>query len=484
MQQEISRGRQYAAHPAERRDQHTRRRPLPGYGAIDVERQRPAGRATTRKVTAWIVRLVALANIGIVVWLWLNGGGISAVHDWGTFYTSAGRITGLLAMDALLIQVLLIARLPFLELIAGFDRLAAWHRLNGKLTLYLILAHVGFITAGYAAMDRISIPAEYLTFLQQYNGMIAATVGTVLLVLVAVTSIVIVRRRLRYETWFLVHFMAYAGIALSWFHQIPSGNEFVTNPLAAAYWTALYVATLLFVILFRAGKPLLRAVWHDLRVAAVVEEGPGVVSLHITGRHVDWLNARAGQFFLWRFLDRERWREAHPFSLSAAPNGRSLRITVKGLGDFTNRMHEIKPGTRVVAEGPFGSFTDEARTRERVALIAGGVGITPIRALLEEMDGNLALIYRVVREGDLIFRGELEALARRRHIALHFVTGDHRTLGNEHLLSAAHLRTLLPDIARREVYLCGPPAMMKALERNVRRAGVDRRHIHVDRFAL
>jgi ferredoxin-NADP reductase len=237
---------------------------------------------------------------------------------------------------------------------------------------------------------------------------------------------------------------------------------------------------------------MLRHAWHGLRVAAVIEEGPGVVSLRITGRHLDWLNARAGQFFLWRFLDRGRWTEAHPFSLSAAPDGSSLRITVKSLGDFTSRLHEIKPGTRVIAEGPFGTFTEESRTRDRVAMIAGGVGITPIRALLEEMSGaepgsapgRLVLIYRVVHEDELIFRDELEALARERGITLHFVLGDHRVPGNERLMSADHLRELVPSIASREIYLCGPRALMRIVEKNVRQLGIPSRCIHKDEFAF
>src|SRR5947209_15306627 len=267
MQQELTRRREYAARPAlpRRNPTATDLRASPS-GATENERPQPRG--ATRTLVVWLVRLVALGNIGIVIWLWLNGGGISAVQDWGTLYTSIGRITGLLGVDALLIQVLLIARLPFLELIAGFDRLAAWHRLNGKICLYLILAHVGFITAGYAAVDRISIPAELLSLLQNYSGMIAALIGTILLVLVAVTSIVIVRRKLRYEAWFLVHFMSYAGIALAWFHQVPNGLVVISTPLQVAYWTALYVVTLQMVILFRFGKPILRALWHGMRVAA------------------------------------------------------------------------------------------------------------------------------------------------------------------------------------------------------------------------
>jgi len=433
---------------------------------------------------AWAVRLIAFANLAVIVWLWLRGGGISSVNTLAALLTSAGRITGLLASYSLLVQILLLARLPFMEWVAGFDRLAVWHRINGKLCLYLILAHVGLITVGYAMTDKLSISAETWTLLTSYPGMIAAYIGTALLILVVVTSIVIVRQRLRYEAWYLVHLMSYLGILLAWFHQIPTGNEFVVNPLAAAYWTALYVVTLQLVILFRVAQPVVRSLWHRMRVAEVIEEGPGVVSLRITGHHLDWLDAHAGQFFLWRFLSPGRWHESHPFSLSAAPDGNSLRITIKNLGDFTGRIAGIKPGTFVVAEGPFGTFTDEARTRDRVALIAGGIGITPIRALLEEMDGDVALVYRAVREDELIFRDELDALARRRGFQIHYVLGDHRLPENKHLMSAAHLRQLLPDIGSREIYLCGPPAMMRILQKNVRRTGVAPRYIHTDQFAF
>jgi predicted ferric reductase len=314
--------------------------------------------------------------------------------------------------------------------------------------------------------------------------MITATIGTALMIVVMLTSLVIVRRRLRYETWYLVHFTAYAAIILGWFHQIPTGNEFITNPAATTYWTALYLATLALLILFRLLQPTWRNLWHRLRVAEVTVESPTVVSLRITGRHLDGLRAHAGQFFLWRFLTKGHWWESHPFSLSEAPDGRSFRITVKNSGDFTRNMRELKPGTAVIAEGPFGVFTDEARRRDRVLLIAGGIGITPIRALVEEMPGNLVLIYRVMRDDDLIFRDELERIARYRDIELHYVIGDHAAPGNEWLLSPDHLREVVPDITERDVYLCGPPAMMDVLEWNVQQAGVPRKDIHTERFAL
>jgi len=214
-------------------------------------------------------------------------------------------------------------------------------------------------------------------------------------------------------------------------------------------------------------------------------EGPDVVSLRIGGRRLDRLNARAGQFFLWRFLShRGRWWEAHPFSLSAAPDGKSFRITVKGVGGYTRALRDVRPGTRVIAEGPFGVFTDAVRRRGKALLIAGGIGITPIRSLLDEMHGDVAVLYRVIREDEVVFRDELDELAERRGIALSYVVGDHAAPGGDRLLSPEHLRELVPDVEEREVFLCGPPAMTNAIEKSVRRAGVPRPYVHVERFAL
>jgi predicted ferric reductase len=433
----------------------------------------PLQRASARRLlTAAALWAIGGGNAALIAWLWVHGGNVSDVHSTGELLTSLGRLTGLLAAYLALLQVVLLARIRSLERLVGFDRLTVWHRWNGHACLDLVLAHVVLTVWGYALMDKISLPKEISTMLGGgvYPGMITATIGTALLVAVVVSSVVIVRRRLRYETWYAVHLAAYAAIALAWFHQIPTGNELAYDHLAADYWRALYVATLALIVGFRVFAPLAKSFRHGLRVHEFIHEAPGVVSVRIAGRGLERLDARAGQFFLWRFLDRKRWWSSHPFSLSAAPDGRSLRITVKSLGDFTSRLGGLEPGIRVIAEGPFGVFTEAARKREKVLLVAGGIGITPIRALMEDMRGDVVVIYRVVDDSDVIFREELERLARERGVTLLFVVGDHRTHAGRRLLSPHHLRELVPDITERQVYICGPPAMTDALERNVRRA--------------
>ncbi len=405
----------------------------------------------------------------MVVALW-GPAGLRDIHDTASLLTGLGRVTGLLGAYLALVQLLLLARIPGLDL----ERLVRVHRWNGFACLTLLVAHAVLITAGYTVGDRIALPDEVSRLISGYPGVITATAGLVALIAVTVTSIVIVRRRLRYETWYFVHLYAYLGVALAFSHQLATGSTFVGRPGARAYWYALYAVTLGSLVAFRLALPLWRSARHRLEVLRVIDEGPGVVSLEIGGRRLHRLKARTGQFFTWRFLTRHHWWEAHPFSLSAAPDGRRLRITVKGLGDYTTSLRDVPPGTRVIIEGPFGGFRAAGRG---VALIAGGVGITPIRALLEDLPGDIVVVYRASSEEEVILRAELDELAHRRGADLHYVVGAEA-------LSGERLLELVPDIAQRDVFVCGPPAMTEATRASLGRTGVPRRRVSVERFAL
>ena len=347
-----------------------------------------------------------------------------------------------------------------LDRLVGLDRLTRWHRWCGAACLTLLLAHAAMITTGYALADRSARdPRRAGRIIGAYPGVITAVAGLVLLVGVSISSVIVVRRRLRYETWYFVHLYAYLAIALAFSHQIATGRDFVGDPLARGYWIGLYVATLGAVLVFRIGQPLVRGARHRLRVERVVAQGPGVVSLDIGGVGLERLRARPGQFFCWRFLTRDRWWEAHPFSLSAAPDGRRLRITVKELGDYTAWLRSVRPGTRILAEGPYGAFTSAARRQPRVVLIAGGLGVTPVRALLEDMpggQGDVTVLYRVAHADDIL-SDRLDELAAQRGADL-LRRRRPAAAGHGRPALAEHLAWLVPDIADRDVYLCGPPA--------------------------
>ena len=429
-----------------------------------------------RRIEGFDLSLLVAANAVVVVGLWWRQGGLD-VHDAAGVLTSLGRVTGLLGAYLALVELLLLARVPVLDRL-GSDRVGAWHRWNGASCLALIAAHTVLVTAGYALADDVGFLHELSDLLSRYTGVLLATIALALLIVVVVTSLVAVRRRLGYRAWHVLHLGAYVAIALAFSHQLATGQEFQRQPVARAYWWALYAATLAAILAFRVVIPVARSLRHDLRVTRVVREAPDVVSIEIGGRDLGRLPALSGQFLHWRFLARGLWSEAHPFSLSAAP-GERWRITVKRLGDHTARLASLRPGTRVIVEGPYGRLTSAARRRPRAVLIAGGVGIAPIRALLEDMPGELSVIYRAGRETDLLFRDELEELSSRRGAHVHYVVGEH---GGDGLLSPEHLRELVPDLAERDVYVCGPVSMTAATRASLRNAGVPDRHIVSEAF--
>ncbi len=439
-----------------------------------------------RAASAVALMLIVAGNGAVIVWMWLHDGGISGVHGRPEALTTLGRITGLLGVYLALLQILLVSRLAPLERLVGFDRLTAWHRVNGKVCVSLIVAHVLLITAGYSLADKLTFWHGFSRVLGAYPGMVTATIGTAVLVLVVLSSIAIARRRLRYESWYFVHFTVYAGIALGYLHQLPTGNDFVIHPVQAGYWISLYVATLAVLLAYRVVAPVRGAFRHKLRVRSITVEAPGVTSIEVAGRDLHALRVRAGQFMLWRFLTKGRWWQSHPFSLSALPTGDSLRLTVKAVGDFSGAIGKLEPGTRVFVEGPFGVFTSAVRRRPEVVLIAGGIGITPLRTLFEELSesGVVTLVYRVISASDLVFIEELRDVERRTGATLHVLIGDHSTRKGAALLGPHNLAKLAPRIADSDVYICGPPAMIDATRQALDQLGVPEEQIHHERFAL
>jgi predicted ferric reductase len=438
----------------------------------------------------------ALMSLVVVPALWVANRGLNDLAaGGGTALISAGRWTGLIASDLLLLQVLGMARIPWVERSYGQDRLARWHRLVGFTSFHLMLVHIVLVTFGYAATGHTGVWRQLWDLVWTYPGMLLATAGTGLLIAVVALSIKAARRRLRYESWHLIHLYAYLGVGLALPHQLWTGTDFVSAPLARAYWWSLYAATLAAVLVFRVGVPLWRTARHRIEVAAVVEESPGVVSVHLRGRALHALPVRAGQFFQWRFLDGEGWSRAHPYSLSAAPHPRLLRITVKDLGDGSRDLARVRPGTKVLVEGPYGRLTSDLQTRPRVTLMAAGIGITPMRALLEELRfprGGATLLYRARSEADLTFRAELDAIAKQRGVRVVYLTGrrapDPSGVGVWRPESLAHrseaqaLRHLVPDIAGHDVFLCGPDDWAAAARRALREVGVPAAHVHEERF--
>ena len=407
--------------------------------------------------------------------------------DFTSFYStiaSVSRLSALVGTYFAIIGIFLVARIPWVEKGVGHDRLVTWHRKLGPYSLFAVGFHVLFITLSFAGQDGVPLYVELWRLLTTFDWMWAALAGFVLMIMAGVTSYKKARAKMSYETWWIIHIYTYAAIAASFMHQVLNGQMFIGHPLNRAYWTLLYVLMAFSIIYWRFGVPLVRSTKHSIRVEKVMVEGPGVVSVIMKGRNLHKLSAQGGQFFGWRFLTRGHFLMSHPYSLSAAPTEHFLRITVKDLGDHSRSLAFLKPGTRVFVEGPYGAFTAGRSTRPHVVLIGGGVGITPVRALMDEFNGGVQMdvIFRASKEEDLVLRNELDYMAFNSggSIRIHYLVGPRKN----HPMDSRSLRRLVPQFADSDIYICGPEPLVSAVRQAAEGVGVPKNRFHDEAFAF
>ncbi|MFH5878964.1 ferric reductase-like transmembrane domain-containing protein [Arthrobacter sp. NA-172] len=318
-------------------------------------------------------------------------------------------------MDLVFLMLLLAARLPFVDGAVGHDRALEFHRKLGKPALYLLLAHGLLVATGYGMAEGLNPVSEAVSLWVLVPDMWLAFVSMALFIAVVVTSLVAVRRRFPYEFWYFVHLLTYLAVATALPHQFSVGGLFAAGTWQRWYWLLLYIGTGSALVWFRLAVPVMATFRHQLTVRRVVRVAPDVVSIEMSGLRLNELTGAGGRFFVWRFLAPGMWWQAHPYSLSAEPQrapaipGRlprqdTLRITVRNLGTGSSRLASLRPGTKVAIEGPYGVFSTAARSRDRIVMIGAGIGITPLRALLESTPfapGQATVLLRGSSEGEL-----------------------------------------------------------------------------------
>lgn len=430
------------------------------------------GRAVLTAAAAGLVIVSTMAVAGAVP-VWGTPGGPA---------TAAGSIAAMSGAYLCLMLLLLAARIPSIEREVGHPALIAVHRRVAPYAVGLVCAHVLLTTLGYAQAAETGLGAQLADLVLHTGWMLPAFSAFVMLVLLSVLSYRRLRDRLRYETWWVAHLYLYLAVALAFGHQLENSSFLDDQPAFRALWSVLYAGVFATVVVSRLALPGFRSLWHDLRVDGVVRESDDVVSLYISGKHLDRWGAEGGQFFQWRFLARRSWWQAHPYSLSAAPTPNRLRITVREVGDQSAAVADLRPGTRIWAEGPYGIFTAGHRSGDRVVAFVAGIGITPVLAMLHELPRG-AEVDVVVRARSLSaapLLGELEQLASDRGFRVWHLEGPRRRAP----LRLDAVLAMVPDLARSDVYVCGPEGFTDRVLSIAERAGVPASRIHHESFAV
>ena len=411
--------------PRSRRDargtRRTGRRRAHG-GTVPLPRTWPIGAAE-------IVGILVVNGL-LIGAMWIRHGGTDQFSTPAGILTAIGQVTALYGTYLALIQLVLMSRSPWLDQVFGMDGLAVAHRWLGFATVWLLLGHLVFTTIGYAAADGTNVVAEFLTFITTYEYVLMATVSAGLFGAIAITSMRAARRRLSYETWYGIHLYAYLAIALGFLHQLFVGSDFMHDPVAVGYWVALYVVTFGLVLAFRVGHPILLSVRH--RLSRLEHRHRGARRrLHLRLRPRPGSARRPLRAVL-------RLAVPHPRRLVARPPVLDLlgpeRRLAPDHGQGPRRLVRAAPGAADRDEGVHRRSVrrPDRRPPERpkVLLLAGGIGITPLRALFEALParhGDMTLLYRVHDEADVVFRAEIEALARARGARVHYLLGPRDT---------------------------------------------------------
>jgi predicted ferric reductase len=439
-----------------------------------------------------LLEIFAWGSVILVTVMFFLDGGLGAFGSVEETLGSISRLTALIGTDLLLIHTLLVARVPWLDKYYGHDKTTLAHKKLGKPILYIILAHSLASLIQFAMASGKSIVDELLYLIFEVPDMWSAALGLLLMIIVVITSINAARKRLSYEAWYIIHLLGYAAILAAIPHQFTTGSDIAGKPLQTFFWASLYLFVALNIIWYRVLAPLVMNLSLNLRISAVVRESSDTVSIQLSGTNLHRLGGKAGQFYMVRIMNRKNWFKPHPFSMSAAPNNRFVRFTIGARGDFTNALESLPIGTRVFLEGPYGVFTEERRTQQKVTLIAAGVGAPPIRALAESMaakSGDITVIYRVRKYEDAALLGELEQLCRERGFALHVLSGSR---GNANSWLPAQLNDrpdqtrlieMAPFVSESDVYICGPAAWTKSVEKTLKRVGTPAHQIHTEEFA-
>jgi len=425
-------------------------------------------------------------NFFVIVFFWWQGSGSLFTGDLTNALLAIARLCGLLAVYFVLLQFVLRGRAVWIEEAFGLNNLSTVHRLNGYLSLLFILSHFILILTSYSLAANTNVIVQFFDFISQYTELLQSFIALVLFVTIVFVSIYIVRRRLKYETWYYIHLATYIAVLFAWGHQLKFGGDFAQT-FFVWYWYALYIFVFGNLLIFRWMRQVYLFFKYRFIVSNVIKEADGAISVYITGNNLSGFVVKPGQFMILRFLDKKRWWQAHPFSLSFVPKENMLRVTIKNVGDFTSEIGKIKKGTPILLDGPLGTFTASHAAKDKFLFIAGGVGITPIRALIEELaplKKNMTLLYSN-KTKDIILKEELDKLSATYKFPIHYVITEERSYkGEKGRIDGEKIKRLVPDFLKRDIFLCGPVPMMHSLVNTLKGLGVSHSSLHFEKFDL
>ncbi len=415
-----------------------------------------------------------------------------------TVIDAVPMIIGAMAFTWFMAQLVLSARIRWIERRFGLDRLLRLHALTPVLAIALAFVHKLMLEDLFGESLRTRLGDAGLVVFAALSTLALLFMGDLLVRWIKPLGML--RRRLsafgvfRYGAQRLLHNLVPIGAIPVFLHVMLSASARYSLPVRLVYIVTFVLAAAAWL-----WHRVLRPAWlrrKPFTVREVVRETADVWTIHLSVAPGRSFRHEAGQFGFLRFLTGSVSREPHPFSISSPPDGSgSVSVTVKELGDYTHTIGLVKPGDQAVIDGPYGSFVPSRHGHGKWVLLAGGVGITPILSILAHLcrtDPNrpVLLVWGVNTAADIL-RPEAWDAMRKNMPGFRFVPVAFRDPGfdgEKGVIDQARVERLTrahgfegPDTG---YYICGPSAMLLPLRKALTRMGIPKRNIHDERFSL
>lgn len=396
---------------------------------------------------------------------------------------------GFIGLSMMSLQFISSARFKFLNRPFGTDIVYHFHRQMGIASFFFILAHPILL---------FFLDTRYIRLLNVFQTDLRILLGIgAILLLIGVVWLSEWRQKLKIPYWFWKFWhgiFALLMIPMALAH-IFIGGTYTNTPLKQAVWIGYSVLLTLTLIYTRIIYPI-QLMRKPFRVKEVKQDRGNVWTIKMEPNGHKGFTFQPGQFgwlTAWRtpFSDSE-----HPFTLvSSAENKEEVQMSIKNLGRFTSRIQTLKPDEKVFLDGPYGNFSiDRYPQAQKLVLIPGGIGITPIMSTLRTMADRgdqrpIKLFYANIHWDDVTFREEVAELEKQLNMQVIYVIErpQEEWQGESGFLNAQILDKYLDPSWKAsgvEVFLCGPAPMMAAVEKALLKVGFDEKQVHSERFAL
>lgn len=419
--------------------------------------------------------IAILSIIPVIIWAFMAPIS-SRFTDVGTIFTSLGQIFGLVGMTLFSINLILAGRFKLLDkYFKGLDKVYVNHSKIGSIAFSMMLFHPIFLVVQYV---MVSTKAAALFFVPFINMPITWGIISLFLMIVLISFTLYVK--LKYNVWKMSHKFMTVAFIFSVIHAITINSD-ISRSAELRYYVFGFAFLGIFVMVRKLFFDYFINIKFKYKVSGIKQLNKDIVEVEMKPLDKK-MSFASGQFAFFSFLSEGVSSESHPFSLSSSDQDSNLKITVKNLGDYTSFLNKLNINDGVLVEGPYGHLSYKNIPNKNQIWIAGGIGITPFYSMAQNLDReyNIDFYYSVKEENEAVYLKQLQDIsAKNPKFKFNLWSAKERGYINGEIVS-----DLSGGVGDKDLFFCGPPMLMKTLEKQFVLLGVDINKIHYENFSF